>query len=123
METKDQLVKTVRDWVKIDNDIRKLQTELKARKTEKTKLSKTLIDTMKENEIDCFDINNGQICYTKKNIKKPITKKILFGILSKYYNGNILKANDLNSFILDNREEIVSESIVLKLQSLNNINK
>ena len=70
METKDQLIKTIKEWVKLDNDIRKLQKELAQRKNEKKKLSNSLIDIMKKNEIDCFDINNGQICYNKKNIKK-----------------------------------------------------
>jgi hypothetical protein len=115
METKEQLVKTIKDWVKLDNDIRKLQKEIKQRKAEKTKTSTILMETMKKNEIDCFDINNGQICYTKKNIKKPITKKILLDILSKYYKGDTLKASEINNFILDNREEIVKESIVLKV--------
>ena len=115
METKEQLVKTIKEWVKLDNDIRKLQKEIKQRKTEKTKTSTILMETMKKNEIDCFDINNGQICYTKKNIKKPITKKILLDILSKYYKGDALKASEINNFILDNREEIVKESIVLKV--------
>jgi hypothetical protein len=115
METKEQLVKTIKEWVKLDNDIRKLQKEIKQRKAEKTKTSTILMETMKKNEIDCFDINNGQICYTKKNIKKPITKKILLDILSKYYKGDALKASEINNYILDNREEIVKESIVLKV--------
>jgi hypothetical protein len=114
METKEQLIKTIKEWVKLDNDIRKLQKELKQRKAEKAKTSTTLMETMKENEIDCFDINNGQICYNKKSVKKPITKKILMDILSKYYKGDTLKASEVNNFILDNREETIKESIVLK---------
>lgn len=114
METKDQLIKTIKEWVKLDNDIRKLQKELAQRKNEKKKLSSSLIDIMKKNEIDCFDINNGQICYNKKNIKKPITKKVLLDTLSKYYKGDLLKATEINNYILENREEITKESIVLK---------
>jgi hypothetical protein len=115
MESKDQLIKAIRDWVKLDNDIKKIQNELKNRKNEKKLLSGKLIEVMKKNEIDCFDINNGQICYSKKTVKKPITKKTLLTILSKYYNGNALKANELNSYILENREESVKESIVHKI--------
>ena len=39
METKDQLIKTIKEWVKMDNDIRKLQKELAQRKKDKTNLS------------------------------------------------------------------------------------
>jgi len=121
METKEQLVKTIKEWVKLDNDIKKLQKETKLRKQEKSKASLALIETMKKNEIDCFDINNGQICYTKKNIKKPITKKVLMDLLSKYYKGDNLKASQVNNFILENREEITKESIVLKTNKGNDL--
>lgn len=115
METKEQLVKTIRDWVKIDNEIRSLNKELNNRKNEKKNLSTLLIETMKKNEIDCFDIKDGQICYTKKNIKKPITKKVLMDILSNFYNGDITKASELNNYIIDNREEVVKETIERKI--------
>jgi hypothetical protein len=114
METKEQLINTIRSWVKVDNDIKKLQKEQNKMKNEKKKLSESLIEIMKKNEIDCFDINDGQIFYTKKNIKKPITKKNLINILSIYYKNDLMKANELNDFILNNREEYIQETITRK---------
>jgi hypothetical protein len=35
--------------------------------------------------------------------------------LSKYYKGDILKATELNEFILDNREEVIKETLVRKI--------
>ena len=116
METKEQLVKTIKEWVKIDNDIRKLQAEIAKRKNEKKSISNNLMNIMKQNEIDCFDINDGQIYYSKKNIKKPITKKVLMNTLSKFYKGDINKATELNNFIIENREEIVKETIERKIK-------
>jgi hypothetical protein len=115
METKEELIKTIREWVKIDNEIRTLQKEQLNRKNDKKRLSSSLIDIMKKNEIDCFDINDGQIIYNKKNVKKPITKKVLLEILQKYYKEDLLKANDVNNFILNNREESTKEEIVRKI--------
>ena len=115
METKEQLIQNIKDWVKIDNEIRLLNIELSKRKMEKKKISDVLIKTMKTNEIDVFDINNGKIIYSKKTIKKPITKKVLLDILSKYYDGNMDEAEQVNNFILDNREIITKESIVRKI--------
>ena len=114
MDTKDQLIKTIKDWVKIDNEIRSLQEEIKKRKEKKKQISESLITIMKQNEIDCFDIKDGQICYTKKMVKKPITKGILMNILSKYFEGDTMKANEMNTFIMENREETTKESISLK---------
>jgi len=115
METKEELIKTIREWVKIDNEIRTLQKEQLNRKNDKKRLSSSLIDIMKKNEIDCFDINDGQIIYNKKNVKKPITKKALLEILQKYYKEDLLKANDVNNFILNNRQESIKEEIVRKI--------
>jgi len=114
-ETKEQLVNIIKEWVKFDNEIRKLQTEVLSRKKEKAKMSAELISVMKQNEIDCFDLKDGQLLYTTKNVKKPITKKVLLNILSKYYNGDYMKASQLNDFILSNREEVVQESIIHKI--------
>ena len=119
METKEQLIKTIKEWVKMDNEIRTLSKELSTRKNDKKKISTKLMETMKNHSIDCFDINDGQICYTKKNIKKPITKKVLMGILSNYYNGDITKAVELNNYIIDNREEVVKETIERKITTNN----
>ena len=114
-ETKEQLVNIIRDWVKIDNDIRKLQKETNIRKKEKTKMSTELMAIMKQHEIECFDLKDGQLIYTKKNVKKHIKKKILLNILSKYYNGDYMKATEVNDFILNNREEVVHEMLVHKI--------
>jgi hypothetical protein len=115
METKEHLIKTIREWVRLDNDIRKLKKEEKMRNDEKKNVSKLLIEIMKKNEIDAFDIKDGQICYTKKSVKKPITKKVLMEVLSKYFKGDTLKASELNEFISENREEVIQESIVRKI--------
>jgi Family of unknown function (DUF5760) len=47
--------------------------------------------------------------------KKPLTKKMLMDTLSKYFKGDILKASELNDYIIENREETVKESIVRKI--------
>jgi Family of unknown function (DUF5760) len=114
-ETKEQLVNIIKEWVKIDNDIRKLQKEVNVRKKEKSKMSGELINIMKQHEIECFDLKDGQLLYTKKNVKKPITKKVLLNILGKYYNGDYMKAAEVNDFILTNREEHIRESLVHKI--------
>lgn len=115
MENKEQLVKNIKEWVKIDNEIRILQQQQAMRKKEKKSISDSLIEVMKKNEIDCFDINDGQIIYNKKNVKKPITKKMLLNVLSNFFDNDTEKATELNNYILENREDVVRENIVRKL--------
>ena len=115
MESKEQLIKTIKDWVRMDNEIRALQKEQLKKKAEKKEISGKLVQIMKTNSIDCFDINDGQILYNKKNVKKPITKKMLNSILSSYFQGDLDKATEVNNFIMENREETLKETIIRKL--------
>jgi hypothetical protein len=117
METKEQLVNAVKKWVKIDNELRTLQKEQSIRKKEKKNISTELIEVMRKNEIDCFDLKDGQLQYVKRSVKKPITQKMLLSVLADYFNGDMLKASSINNFIMENREETVHESIVRKIDS------
>ena len=115
METKQQLVNSIREWVRIDNEMRKLKSETSKRKKEQKKISESLIDVMRKNDIDEFDLNDGKLMYCKRSVKKPITQKILLGILANYYEGDIKKAVDVNNYIMENREEVEVEKISRKM--------
>ena len=52
METKDQLIKSIKEWVKIDNEIRALQKEVRKKQADKQNISKDLMEVMRKNEID-----------------------------------------------------------------------
>jgi len=117
METKEQLVKVIKDWIKTDNEIKLLQNEVNIRKAEKKKKSTELIEVMKENEIDCFQIQDGKIQYKRQNIKKPLSNKTLVKLLNDFYDGDEKKAEKLSQFLLENREEVIKENIVHKSSS------
>jgi hypothetical protein len=110
-KNKAELIQIIKDWITTDNEIRELNKQAKQRKDKLNKISQNLMNTMKENEIDEFNVNDGKIMYAKTSVKKPITKKNLLSILSKYYKGDTSQATDVNNFILDNREEVVKETI------------
>jgi len=108
---KAELVQLIRDWISSDTEIRAMNKELRSKKDKLKKISDNLMKTMKENEIDEFDIKGGKLMYTKTKVKKPITKKNLAAILSKYFNGDMSQAIEMNSFIMNNREEVVKETL------------
>lgn len=116
MDTKEQLIQIIKQWVKYDNDIRLLKKEVNLKTKEKLEINEQLMKIMRNNEIDCFDIKDGQICYKKKNVKKPITKKYLMDVLLKYHDYDLSKASDVSNFIDDNREEVVKEVIERKIK-------
>ena len=111
METKEQLIGHIRRWIEVDNRIVELQRQIKECREEKKTMSGTLVDVMKSNEIDCFDINDGKILYSKHRVKKPISKKALLASLTTYFGEENDMASDIGQFILENREETIKESI------------
>jgi hypothetical protein len=116
METKEELIANIKEWLKMDNEIAKLQGEIKTRKNKKKALTVSLVDVMKKNTIDCFDIVGGSLMYKKSKIKKPINAKSLMLSLQQYYKDTPEVVNDISKHILDSREEQVKETISRKMK-------
>tara|TARA_B100001093_G_C26534263_1_gene887357 strand:- start:266 stop:619 length:354 start_codon:yes stop_codon:yes gene_type:complete len=110
METKDQLVQHIKEWITVDEEIKSLQKEVKTRKEKQKDLTKELMDVMKTNEIDCFDLNDGKLVYTKSKTKQTINKKYLISTLIKCLE-DPKDAEKVTEFILENREEKIRENI------------
>ena len=116
MDQKQVLAEQIKKWVKIDNEIKQLKKEENSRKKVQKEISAQLIETMRENEIDEFNLKNGKLVYSKHNVKKPITKRNLVTILAKYFDDTD-QANVLTEYIDDNRE--VSEKETIKFKQMN----
>jgi hypothetical protein len=114
METKDQLVQHIKEWIGVDEEIKSLQKEIKTRKEKQKELTNQLMEVMKTNEIDCFDLNDGKLVYTKSKTKQTINKKYLMTTLIKCLE-DPKDAEKVTDFILENREEKVRESIRRKV--------
>lgn len=115
MDTKEQLVSSIRDWIQVDNEMRIIQDRLKILRKNKKIITDNLVNVMKSNEIDCFDINDGKLIYSKTKVKKPINKEYLNKTLALYFENNDEKADQLSKFLLDQRGEKITESIRRKI--------
>lgn len=105
------LLQMVKEWVTNDQEIRLLQKQQTKYRAENKKISVQLVEIMKQNSIDCFDIKQGKIVYKKRNMKKPISKTELLRLLTTYFQGDEIKANDVNHYISENRDIVVKETI------------
>jgi hypothetical protein len=115
METKEQLINNIKEWIKIDNEIVKLKTEIKEKNAKKNTLTENLVTVMKTNNIDCFDITGGALVYKKNKVKKPISGKTLLTALQNYYKDNANLAQEITKHVMDNREEQIKETIKRKI--------
>jgi len=115
METKEQLVTNIKEWIKMDTEISSFKKEIKERNDKKKTLTEDLMKVMKSNAIDCFDVNNGSLVFKKCKSKKPINAKTLLASLQTFYKEDSKTAEDLTKHILDSREEQIKETIKRKI--------
>jgi len=116
--TKEQLKDHLRQWVRVENEISTLSAEIKKRKLIHQQLSASLLSVMRQNEIDCFDIANGRIVYSKTKTRAPLNNGQLKTALTKYYKDDTEKANSLTEFLLASRVEKTRESIKMKIPKI-----
>ena len=113
--SKELMIENIKNWIKLDTDLSKLNLELKGKRNEKKELNQSLIDMMKQSQVELININGGSIIYKKNISKKPINQKTLLTTLQSYFVDNNINAEDLTKFILENREEQEKETIKRKI--------
>ena len=111
MSDKQALINNVKKWITLDTEIKQLQKIMKEKRKDKKNYTAALVETMRNNEIDCFDVQDGKLIYTKKKVKAPLSKKHLLSSLSDYFKNNKDLINELSDFILNSREEKIKENI------------
>ena len=113
--SKETLIQIVKDWVITDNQIKALNKKLRELRIAKKEQNTQMINVMKANEIDNFDIKDGQIYYKKEVKREPLSQKTLLNILSKHPQLDEVQANNLNQFIYDSRKITEKDVIVRKM--------
>ena len=108
---KDELISNIKEWIKLDNEITKMKQEIKEKNTKKKELSERLIGVMKNNSIDCFDINDGSLVYKQRKTKKTISGKFLLEQLEQYYLDQPDLAKEITKKVLDNRIEVTKDEL------------
>lgn len=113
---KDQLVENVNNWVKIDNDILKLQKEIRELKKKKNEITDVLVEVMRTNNVDSFDMKEESLLYKKQTIRQSINKKLLLESLQTFYQSDVKMAEKIVDHVLEKRKTKVKETIFRKTQ-------
>ena len=112
---KELLIATIKEWIEVNsklNDIMKLAKEHRAKKKQ---LTDTLVAIMKNNEIDCFDINNGKIVCKTTKTRTPINRQNLSKAIEQYFIDNPdIDANEVSNYILESRQIKETNSLAIK---------
>lgn len=113
---KEKLIENVREWIGIDNEIKQLQKIIKEKRKEKKGLTENLVNVMKTNDIQCFDISDGKLMYTQNKVKSALSKKHLIKSLTEWFKDDPSQIGDLTKHILNSREEKIRENIKRKIK-------
>jgi hypothetical protein len=114
--SKAELIEIIKEWRTLDEEIKAIQKEIKVRRNKKKELSDKLIKVMRTNDIECFDINNGKLLYTKSKLKETINKSYLMKVINNYFEDDEnIETEKVADYILENRNTKVKESIRCKL--------
>ena len=117
MVERSHLIENVKKWIHLDEELKRHRKEMRMLRDEKKNLTDSLVRIMKNNEIDCFDITDGQLIYTKRQVKTPLSKKHLLDALSRYFKQDSQTANELSKFIMDTRKSKTKEDIRRKIKN------
>ena len=114
--SKAELINLIKNWKQLDDELKTIQKEVKERRNKKKIITEQLVKIMRNNEIDCFDINNGKLLYTQSKLKSSISRPYLLEVMSKYFaDDNTVEIDKVTDFILENRNVKIKEGIRCKL--------
>jgi phosphotransferase system IIB component len=101
----------VKNYIDIDNDIKKLRAAIKDRNSVKKEISTYILSFMSKFNIEDLNTKYGKIRYHITQVKKPLNEKLIKDRLLENYSPSITP-EDLSKKIFDNRQ--VSEKHTLK---------
>lgn len=113
--TKELLIETIKEWIEINNKLNEIMKHAKEYRKKKKVLTDNLVMIMKNNDIDCFDINNGKILCKTTKTRAPINRQNLSKALEQYFIDNPdINTDEVSSFILESRQVKETNSLVIK---------
>lgn len=109
---KEILIENVNTWVSLDEQIGALQKEIRELRKKKTDITDILVDVMRKNNVDSFDMKDKSLLYKKQTIRQPINKKMLLNALQKLYKEE--EVDKIIECVLEQREVKTKEILTLK---------
>ena len=113
MESKEILIKNIESWITLESEINNLSSILKEKKNDKKEITNYLINIMKSNNIDVFDVGKNKFIYSKRKTKQSISKKFLLENLERILN-NTNEAEKITELLLDARQEKIIDNLKKK---------
>jgi len=95
---------TVRGYLKIDDDIKKVENVLKELRKKKKDMEKPILDFMGKYEIEDCNTGDGKLHYQVTNVFKPINRDNIKKQLGEFFKNSKL-GEECTNYIYENREK------------------
>lgn len=81
------LEENIKGWIKLDNQIKELSTELKNLRSQKESYNKDIIQHVQDNNLEqaIIKIGNGRLKFIDTNTVQPLTYKFISECLCDYF--------------------------------------
>ena len=94
----------VKQYLNLDDDIRKLEKVIREKKQTKQKLTETILTFMNDYNIEDMTTGNGKLKRSVSYTKKPLNKETLKSKLGEYFK-NYEKGEEIANYIIDKRDK------------------
>lgn len=117
--SKETILKALSELNTIENSLLELNKQTKELRERKKIITKSVVGVMKTNSIDCFDLKDSKIIYTKNNTREPINKEYVKKTISTFIQHKNIKMqnqdiDELCEYIFKNREVISKDKLSVK---------
>lgn len=106
----DQFKQICKQWLALNDDIKKLQGAIKVRRQFQNELTPKMMSFMRDKQIEDLDTGDGKLKYTITNRKAPLNKENIQKKLSEYFK-DTKQAENVATFLMDNRDIVKSERL------------
>ena len=107
----EEFVEVVKSWVKLDDEIKKKNEDIKDLKTEKKEYEIFILEYMDKINESVINISDGKLRRNKSSTKPPLKQEFIQNALLDITKDSV-KAMEITKYILDNRP--TTERINLK---------
>lgn len=85
MSTEGELVAMVQEWMELEKENKDLQAALRAVRAKQKAAAASLIDVMREHNIDCLDVKSGRISHKTSKCRGSVSKKHLLNAIATFF--------------------------------------
>lgn len=106
----DEFKNTVKSYLQIDNDIKKLRQTVKEKNNQKNVLMPKIMEFMSNYNIEDLNTQDGVLRYKKTFVKASLSQKNIKSKIIDFFD-NSKKSEELTKYLFDDREKIEKISL------------